>query len=523
MQDTQSKVIDSIQSNSAVRSIESSALVIAAGSIIVVVGLGIWAVSPWLPVVGYVAIGAAILTLVSCAAFPVVALLRFLFRRDFVEIGTQGTIDNWLWKTHVYAPLDISTKLLPTKSTERATSLPSISFFDLIEQGDIYEGMTEMVMGIDKEGKLIKDPWPRTYVIAGKGRSGKTRRTIAMVGQALLGMRAHVTICDPHATKRDSLTRELAPLAPWLHFASTPQEILQASRDFISEMEKRVHGQSTEVIGDGRYIPRVMVYDEWTRTMTNDTDLEDSERKEIGDGVRSASREYAGYDGFCCLIGQEWTEDSCGGTAIRRAMQAAFIHKLDPDYAKFFTRKSKVYNACDELTQRECFYKDIDGSINRIFMFDVPDGICMRIADMLKQIAPIEKRQELPTSEQTQQIARRDTGPLALPPVSYSPSRETISQAQNFVESEAKNLVNEPLEQSDTGETFTMIGEAFTLDPADNLYAHEKETKILLAAFTLSQRGNKVTRTGIMEHLGWTRKQWNVIKAVCDKHSIAIS
>ena len=256
MEQEKLQVVNAISSHTAVRSIGSTVLVIAASGIIIIVGLGIWAVSPWLPVVGYVAIGAAILTLVSCAAFPFVALLRFLFRRDFVEIGVSGTIDSWLWKTRVYAPLDVSTKLLPAKSTGRVTPLPSISFFDLMEQGDIYEGMTEMVMGIDNDGKLIKDPWPRTYVIAGKGRSGKTRRTIAMVGQALLGMRAHVTICDPHATKRDSLTRELSPLAPWLHFASTPQEILRASRDFVSEMEKRVHGQSTELIGEDRYIPR---------------------------------------------------------------------------------------------------------------------------------------------------------------------------------------------------------------------------------------------------------------------------
>lgn len=427
-------VVDSVCTSGTVRSIGSTIMVIAAGGLIIIVGLGVWAVSPWLPVVGYVAIGAAILTLVSCAAFPFVALLRFLFRRDYVEIGPSGTVDNWLWKSNIYAPLAVAnTKMIAGKGKMQTRIEPIIpSLIELLDSEEIRIGMTDMILGYLETGEVVRGPWPRTFAVGGKGRSGKTRRVIFMIIQALLG-HAHITICDPHYTKKDSLTKELEALSPWLHFAGTDEQIIQAASDFLNEMEKRVRGESQEIITDTDYKPRLIIFDEWSRLMTR---IAEEDTEKLAEVVTATSQEYAGFNGFSCIIGQSWTNDTCGGTAIRRALHAVFVHRIDTDYAKFLVKPRKFYSQSEQLATGHCFYQDLDGQIRKLIMPNVPDKACVKVAEIMMQVSPLERREELSPVEQVQQIATRskNTAPLSPYQLIEAPTSKYPTHTENELE-----------------------------------------------------------------------------------------
>ena len=85
-------------------------------------------------------------------------------------------------------------------------------------------------------------------------------------------------------------------------------------------------------------------------------------------------------------------------------------------------------------------------------------------------------------------------------------------------ENEGERVVKQPLRPRERGERLSeevkAPGETFTL---------EQEQQIILAALAIAQSGQKVTRSAIKDRLGWNNKQYDVLKAVCDKHSIATS
>jgi hypothetical protein len=79
----------------------------------------------------------------------------------------------------------------------------------------------------------------------------------------------------------------------------------------------------------------------------------------------------------------------------------------------------------------------------------------------------------------------------------------------------SENGVKQPVRPSENdvkeSESLTTFTEAFTTD---------QEQQIILAALSIAQTGQKVTRDAIKLKLGWNNKQYDVLKAVCDKHSL---
>lgn len=448
MEDNQGKIVNSVQSNSTARAMKSNLVIIGSGGFMVIVGVGVWSIRAYWEPIGFLIAGITIFVFLTVAAFPFVALLRFLFKREYTEIGPSGTIDSLLWKTHVYAPLDAApVKAIAEKKTRVVEVTPVVpTFLELLEAGEIAKGTLDMVMGYDKVAlgkgilELVKGPWPGTHAVAGKGRSGKTRRVTAEVCQVLIAG-GKVTICDPHSKKRDSLVNELKPLAPWLHVIAGDEEaIIEASHEFFTEMERRIDGVSDEVLGcvdddpDRKiYVPRLIIYDEWPRLMTTDR-IEDEDREVMITTAKNCSKEYAGVDGFCCLIGQAWTKESCGSTDIRRLLFDVFVHNLNAEFAAFFFRQSKWKNRAEGLKSRECLYKNYSGDVREIITIGVPDDTAVKVAEYLMQVAPPEKQQELPASEQVQQIAPREktTGPLPAYPMIEAPVSRYEQEYQNM-------------------------------------------------------------------------------------------
>lgn len=96
---------------------------------------------------------------------------------------------------------------------------------------------------------------------------------------------------------------------------------------------------------------------------------------------------------------------------------------------------------------------------------------------------------------------------------------DTPSQAQNSpVNVNAVNTVNEPVKpvnnMVNVGERSVASGEnspAFTI---------AQEVQVILAFEELKASGEKVSRTNLRDWLGWNNKQWQTLKAICDKNKI---
>ncbi len=86
-------------------------------------------------------------------------------------------------------------------------------------------------------------------------------------------------------------------------------------------------------------------------------------------------------------------------------------------------------------------------------------------------------------------------------------------------EKEGENAVKTLDKRGEDGESFTKSGEH-----GENIgipFTTEQEQAIILVALAIAQSGQKVTRSAIKDRLGWNNKQWDILKAVCDKHGIA--
>lgn len=521
-----------------------------------VIAYALWLVRAYIVYLGYVTLAGAGVAIVCGVALPVILLARLMFKAEHYDIGPNGLLLRFWGRVNTYAPLAPGQVKVQEIASKKKSEPPMLSMIDMIEQGIIGPGQMSVVIGYSLKGQLEIEPRPYVYAIAGMGRTGKSRRSIMMIVQDVIALAplmnlqersrgARVIICDPHPGKKDSLTKVLAPLAPWIEFRGTQEEIAQVSQEYNSEMRGRTQGSSELITEEGNYVPWAIYYDEFSMLMTRTT--EDTQEL-IQECVQASSEEYGGVGGYITLIGQSWTNDSCGGTAVRRALHESFVHNISPEYAKFLIKESKWYNRCESLPIKNCIHKPRGASPRELITPYVPDDIAERVAGVLQELAPVpqlagaQNVQGLPGAR-PQEIARPMPEYLGIqsPAGVQEPAQElTYSPAQYGV-----MQVNTPQELAQESEAVTVQGGNFTMQvkqrntgelaqeiasPAGDrpgqedenaLYTPEKELRIINAAREIAQEGETVTRERIMVRLNWTRKQWPTIKAVCDKWQIA--
>src|SRR5487761_981014 len=238
---------------------------------VIILGFVLWVSFNSMPglwlYIGLFAASCAVVLLLCGLAWAIISTLRHATRADYVEMGEfGGYYRNALGRVTPLAPM-IAAPTKVNKATAKVEIVPEVpTLFDLIDAGEIAPGQLQMVMGYDKAQllkgilQLIVGSWPGTHAVAGKGRSGKTRRVIGMIAQALIAG-ARVIVCDPHYSKLDSLARSLEPLEKYLTIARGEEQIVAASREFLREMEARVDDPTRPCL------PWLIVYDEWSREM----------------------------------------------------------------------------------------------------------------------------------------------------------------------------------------------------------------------------------------------------------------
>lgn len=298
-------------------------------------------------------------------------------------------------------------------------------------------GQKDMLYGFEMEqGHLVevRGDWPGTAIIAGRSGSGKTRRVIIMVFQAILAGQK-ITICDPHAYKPDGLIKVLAPFAPWLHFARTDTEIIAAAREHIVECKSRLSPAGS--LNNEGLTPRLIIIDEFPALMTSE-DIRLEDKRAIAKCVRESATQFRGVFGAAWIIGQEFTEDALGDTAIRKDAHAILCHQLSDEYVKFlFPRDLKVQRLIQQIERRECIYKDNDNHVRRIVTPTVLDEEIPSMVDFLRQMmAPsttlTAQAVTLPHPETEPLVPRRNYGASAYRQTQASriPARQSAAPQQ---------------------------------------------------------------------------------------------
>jgi hypothetical protein len=397
----------------------------------------------WLSV-GVLAALSAIVLILCGLTWAIVSTIRHATKADFYPVEENGAyLRDSLGRVRPLAPM-IAAPARVNKATAKIEITPVVpTLFDLIEQGEIVQGEMTMVMGYDKAQlargilQLVVGAWPGTHAVAGKGRSGKTRRVIAMIAQALING-AKVLVCDPHYTKLDSLARSLEPLEKYLTIARGEEQIVSTARGFLGEMEARVDDANRPCT------PWLIVFDEWSRLMDeNNGKMEDGGRDILIDVAKNCSTQYAGYLGYCCIIGQIWTSDSVGGTDIRRSLQSVFVHQLSGEYAAFFFRAAKWKGRAEELKKRECIYRDTENQVLEVLTIGVPDDTAQRVAAYLASLglqgidAPAhETAQRLPSYQEP-------TGYIALDPPAQRAQLEDMESLPYYTSTPVPNHASE--------------------------------------------------------------------------------
>src|SRR6266567_9555272 len=236
----------------ALRSIGALFLVALCTAALIVIGIAIYQVRSLLPFLGIlvlIAIGACVLCLV---VFAVLFVFRSLPKPEVIHIGQSGTLlvqnrlFRFLYHISEHRPLE-------ARSTARAVVeevkpvIPSVS--KLLSSGVI--GMGKLVLGCYADGTPRLGSWNdiRSFIVAGKSRSGKTITMFFLVLQMLLN-RALVTLCDPHYKKQTGLAHMLQHLHDYMHIAGTEKEITEAVMEFADELEQRINGEDCSIARD---------------------------------------------------------------------------------------------------------------------------------------------------------------------------------------------------------------------------------------------------------------------------------
>ena len=298
------------------------------------------------------------------------------------DIGASGTImvhHKWfhpLFVVREYRPLEA--RSIKTVIEEVKPVIPSVS--KLLSSGVI--GMGKLVLGCYADGTPRLGSWNdvRSFIVAGKSRSGKTVTMFFLVLQMLLN-RALVTLCDPHYKKQTGLAHMLQHLHDYMHIAGTEKEITEAVMEFADELEQRINGEDCSVA-------RVLVIDEWTRIARHK-----EASKQIIWVIQAISQEGAGYNMFLVLGGQLLNPRAIGSGEVLQSIHAAYIHRLDMKQSMHVLQNSKEAKKTPTLKTGVSLLKDTEGDITELHIPKGTSTDTVQVAIHLKQHAIVTRKE----------------------------------------------------------------------------------------------------------------------------------
>lgn len=318
-----------------------------------ILGVGLWVVRSIFPFLGLLAVGCLVVCMVCGLALIVEFTIRRFTRVSTHDVGQFGTMThNLLGSARVHSPYH--EKQIAEPKVKVTLAVPTVA--ELLKEGSL--GTADLLLGYRLDGSPKWGSWSNinTFCIAGKSRSGKTITMFFIILQALLN-NAIVWVCDPHGAgrKQSALKKLLEPLAPWVRFACTPDEIENMADEFIDAMQLRIDG------GTDDFTPHLFVCDEFNGIA--------EEIPRLYEVVNKCAREWAGVYGYAAIAGHEWTASGKGKgllVAMRRNLHAKFVHRLDEGYAKFLLNSGKHAKLTEKLRTGCNYFQDVEGEIDEL-------------------------------------------------------------------------------------------------------------------------------------------------------------
>jgi hypothetical protein len=446
----------------------------------VVLGIGFYTVRAYFPLLGWLAMIIVVLLMCLVLANALTFTVRHITAHKYRDIGQFGTMSQGtLGRAQVHAPLSIEGP--KERVTKIEVVIPTVA--ELLKEGIL--GTADLLLGYSVEGSPVWGLWDsvRTFCIAGKGRSGKTVTMFFLIIQVIMNG-GTVYICDPHYRKKSSITSLLKPLAQHIRFAGTDEEIMNLTDEFIDTMEGRVQENSPDET------PQLYVVDEFTRIVNGDY----GER--VFEAVIACAQQYAGFGGFAMIAGHEWTGKGQALAKLRRALHAKFVHRLDPEYAKYLLNSSKWAKVAPGLKTGYNIFQDSEGDFH-------------------------ELRTPLGTIEDALTIAN---SLLALPGPGMIPELAPVTvspQGQNL------RLIEQPRVRREEAVRPRENEVRAREDDVRLTYHSEDEEAVFHAYAELLNEGKEtITKTDLMMRLHeidirWNNKRWQVLKDICEKYNIA--
>jgi hypothetical protein len=198
----------SIGRNHIMKDLKISLIVCIAVILFTVAGISIWLVREWLPLVGFILLGALVLGVLIAIAYGIEHLHRRFHRYEHIPVSQYGSVIHRRNHVQIIAPHHVSTsyKSLPESrivesDVSSAASLPFLTFRELLEQGVIQSALKQgkMILGYYTTGELRYGSWLDLYScgVGGVSGSGKSTSVRFLLFQAILAG-ARLVMVDPH-------------------------------------------------------------------------------------------------------------------------------------------------------------------------------------------------------------------------------------------------------------------------------------------------------------------------------------
>lgn len=337
------------------------------------------------------------LALIGIVIVPVVLIIvgyKVLTSEKYTEIPQFGLyVRSFLGKTKVVHPLGIQEHKASASRGTKVTEEHEIPLLVNLLKDGLVGGM-ELLLGYHQDGTPRYGMWDdvRTFILAGKSRSGKTVTLVFFLLQALLAG-GQVYVCDLHYKKPDGLLKILEPLLPFLTIARNEKEIIELTKQFSDVMYAREAGADSS-------IPCIYIVDEWTYTLRR---VEESTRDLMVDTYLNCAEAYAAFNGYAIIAGHEWTARESGGkkgTALRRNTHSVFVHKLDEEYAKFLlqgAKGKKLAKVAPELKRGCAYLQDTEGEVDTLYIpyYGKQREAIYEVGVQLAQLAGVEAPAQL--------------------------------------------------------------------------------------------------------------------------------
>jgi len=442
------------------RDFKNALIVCACIAFLSIVGIAIWTVRQYLPIVGIILLVVLILAVLLALAYVVEHLHRRFFRYEHIQISQYGSVLHrrnaiveiapYQSQARITAPS--AAQIIDTEITEEedmpVLAAHILTFAQLLERGIVQAAIAQgkMLLGYDAVTHQLRyGSWLDLYS-AGNGGvsgSGKSTTTRFLLFQAVLAS-ARLIMIDPHIGDPDeSLSHQFSLLPPSIHQIKPCD-----GRD--SNVSKRVAWLSRELDRRKKTAMKlpflVFVIDEFNSLMRHAS-------KEVRDDLAALlldiEQEGRKFGMFALLIGQRWSAQDLGGADIRSSLASKMAHRFsDEDQAKRFIG-SKYARALLELETGHWLFYDTKGKTSEMVTPETlasDGGIIASIMSQSQEYTPeISYESTLKPRETTLQIPERTTGDLEEEASSFdvestTESTEKLALARQIIQLQATGM-----------------------------------------------------------------------------------